>query len=424
MRDLLLHVGPVFFLKVAATALAFMLNIILARTLGVDDVGLYFLVLSVITILATVSRLGLDNVVTRFIASEVSKQNLEAVKGIYEKSFITVFVVSSLIGFFLFLAAPWFSIRIFSNEDLVEPFRLISFCIVPISLFVLLGHALQGMERVKESVLVSSFLHPFVTIVFVALLVPIWGLEGALLACLSGAIATALIGLGIWKKNTCELNDVKSVFPLCELFKPAVPLFWVAILNIMVVKSSVLLLGAIGSVADVAVFNVAERTAALLSFIMFSINAYVAPRFAAMYAKGERSMLQDLARKSTYLATLLASPILLAFLVFPEAILLLFGEEFSIGWPVLIILAVGYFFNVITGSVGYLCIMCGYERLFRNAVFVSAAINVILNLVLIPEFGVIGAAISMATAIVVQNLIAVCIVWKKLKILTLPIPVR
>jgi O-antigen/teichoic acid export membrane protein len=88
---------------------------------------------------------------------------------------------------------------------------------------------------------------------------------------------------------------------------------------------------------------------------------------------------------------------------------------------VLSILAIGQFVNVITGSVGYLLTMCGYERLQRNNFAVCAVLSVLLNVLLVPRMGAIGAAIATAATLAVQMLIAAAIVWRKLGVITVPL---
>jgi O-antigen/teichoic acid export membrane protein len=87
---------------------------------------------------------------------------------------------------------------------------------------------------------------------------------------------------------------------------------------------------------------------------------------------------------------------------------------------VLPILAVGQFVNVVTGSVGYLLSMCGYERLQRNNIASCAALCVVLNVLLVPPLGAVGAAVASAVTLIVQMLTAAAIVWRKLGVITIP----
>jgi len=91
------------------------------------------------------------------------------------------------------------------------------------------------------------------------------------------------------------------------------------------------------------------------------------------------------------------------------------------GGLALSIIAAGQFVNVVTGSVGYLLMMCGYERLMKNTTAMSAIVNILANVPLCPRFGVNGAAVASAITLIAQNLIDAIFVWRRPGIWTMPI---
>ena len=177
-----------------------------------------------------------------------------------------------------------------------------------------------------------------------------------------------------------------------------------------------LMLGVFGTAQEVGIFAIANRTAILTSFILLAINSVSAPKFAAHYKKGEMELLSKTASHTTQILLIVASPILLIFLVFPDWILQLFGEEFIEGKWALRIMAMGQFFSVITGSVGYLLMMTGKERLFLKSLTFSASFALILNATLIPMYGLTGAALATALGLVFQVILTSILVWKHLGI--------
>uniref|UniRef100_B3EM06 Polysaccharide biosynthesis protein n=1 Tax=Chlorobium phaeobacteroides (strain BS1) TaxID=331678 RepID=B3EM06_CHLPB len=125
------------------------------------------------------------------------------------------------------------------------------------------------------------------------------------------------------------------------------------------------------------------------------------------------------ARNTAKLMTLIASPLLLLFLVAPQWVMGMFGEEFQKGGVLLSILAIGQFVNVATGSVGYVLMMSGNEKLMRNNVAFVAVLSVVLNAALVPLYGAFGAAIATAVCLALQNMIAAYMVSSRLGINTL-----
>ncbi|WP_169709453.1 lipopolysaccharide biosynthesis protein [Deferrisoma camini] len=119
---------------------------------------------------------------------------------------------------------------------------------------------------------------------------------------------------------------------------------------------------ALGTKAEVGVFGAALRTATLTSLLLVAVNSMTAPKFAALWAKGDLQGLEKTAVKSAVLVSLSAAPILSILAFFPEQVLGLFGKDFASGAVALTILAAGQFVNAATGSVGYLLMMTGHGK--------------------------------------------------------------
>ena len=172
--------------------------------------------------------------------------------------------------------------------------------------------------------------------------------------------------------------------------------------------------------AEVGLFSAANRTAAFVSFVLIAVNAIAAPKFAVLYHKKEYQALADLVRNTTKIMILIALPILIIFVVFKRTIMGLFGEEFIASSPLLVILAIGQFVNVTTGSVGMLLTMTGFEKIWRNNMFIAAIATVIMGVLFIPWLGATGAAIATAAGLSFQMILAVFLVYRYLGIMTIP----
>ena len=89
------------------------------------------------------------------------------------------------------------------------------------------------------------------------------------------------------------------------------------------------------------------------------------------------------------------------------------GDEFISAKYVLMILLLAKLIDSISGSVGVILQMTGCQKIFQNIVFVALIVNIILNMFLIPKFGIEGAAISSACSIILWNISAVIYVYRK-----------
>ncbi|MCK5536143.1 MAG: polysaccharide biosynthesis C-terminal domain-containing protein, partial [Bacteroidales bacterium] len=128
------------------------------------------------------------------------------------------------------------------------------------------------------------------------------------------------------------------------------------------------------------------------------------------------------AQQSTKLIFWISSPLLIIFLLFPSLILGFFGEEFIIGSMALIVLVCGQFINSIVGPVGQIMNMTGYQKVLQYTAIISATMNIMLNYILIPEYGITGAAVATAFSGILWNIMCVIYIYKKLNIKSIYLP--
>jgi O-antigen/teichoic acid export membrane protein len=192
------------------------------------------------------------------------------------------------------------------------------------------------------------------------------------------------------------------------------PLFWFAVLSALMGTMDVLVLGRLGSTADIGIYGVAVRLAMLTSFILMAANSYAGPHYAAANALGDMVVLRRLAVRSAQVTTAVAAPLLLLFVAVPSELMGLFGQGFKAGGTVLVVLALGQFVNVATGSAGQILIMTGHEKDMRNISFMAAAVTLAALFVFAPAWGAFGVAVATVMGVVTQKILAIRVVKKRL----------
>lgn len=170
--------------------------------------------------------------------------------------------------------------------------------------------------------------------------------------------------------------------------------------------SGILIAGAMLPAEDVALLTAAQRTAMLTSFVLMVVNMVVAPRYARLWKEGNIERIQYLAKWSTRGMIAMVLPVVAVMWIWPEKVMGLFGEGFEEAAVLLMILAVGQFVNVATGSVGYLLNMSGYERDFNRVTILSGPMTIALVVTLTSYYGVVGSAVATALGVAVQNIFA------------------
>jgi len=169
----------------------------------------------------------------------------------------------------------------------------------------------------------------------------------------------------------------------------------------------------------VGVYNVAVKVALFTTLTLSAVNSIVAPKLSESFNNNRNSEFKDIIRYSTRLIFFSTIPILLLIFLFPEFILSLFGAEFVIAKLALIILTVSQAVNALSGSVGTILNMTGKQKVYGSILLISLILNIVLNYILIPSYGINGAAVASACSLIFWNLYSVYYIYKQYNVLTI-----
>lgn len=411
-----------FALRALGAALAFTLNVFIGRLLGAEGAGLYFLALSVATIGAVITKCGLDNSLLRFVAVGASSGDWNKVIGVFRMGMGMAVSTSLAAAGLVLILAPWMAEWLFAEVALTSTLRIMSLGIFSFAMMTLLAECLKGLKRIRNSMLVSGVLHPGIALLTIWPLAMLFGAPGAAMAYVLGTGSAALVGWAMWRANVADVEALSPVFDRVILLQSSRPLWIMSIVNRGILPwAPLLFLGIWGTAEEVGIFGAATRVAMLVTFFLASVNTVIAPKFSDLYNRGQMKILQSLARRFALLITLAASPLFLLLIFAGDRVMGFFGPDFIRGGAALAILAMGQAVNTMTGPVGYLLMMTGHERDCRNAAVLSMVFMLGCSMLLIPEQGLIGAAIASAAAEILRNLHNLVSVQRRLNILSRPV---
>lgn len=417
MREVLLGAATALPLRALGAGIGFALNILLARLLGADDMGIYLLALTVTSVASTISTLGVGNVLVRHTAAEAERGNFTELKAVARAGTRLSLACAIALTVLLAAAAPWICEFILDKPELTRPLQWMALTIIPQTQMRLHAQLLRGLKKIALSQMLRNVDVPFLTLIFIALLGGAYGATGAVWSFVTANLITAMAAAWLWRRAAGPGEIGESALGVRDLLRSGLPMLQANLMAIALSPLTTLLLGAMSSSASVAIFAVAFRTALLMRFALMAVNAIVAPVFAALHGNSDGAALSSTSRRSSLLVTLGSLPMLFCFIVFPRWTMGLFGPEFADGADMLRILAIGQFTTVISGAVPYLLMMSGNERKWRNTTLTSGVVCLVLNLFLIPAYGATGAAISVAIAFVVRSLLGSLQVYQCLGIL-------
>lgn len=408
-----------FGLIIASAGLSFIIGLLLARLLGTTGYGTYAYAMSWVGLLAVPGALGLDKLLVREVAIYKTKSEWDLMKGLLRWANKAVLIVSSGLAL---LAAVIISIFVSHRDRLVLASLLIALISLPlVTLTRLRQAALKGLNRVTAGQVPEMLIQPTLFILFISTAYLLLG-KGLSVPWVLGLNITAMgiaftIGtLVLLKTLPTPMNITAPSYKKTEWMRSAFPLMLITGMQIINARTDIIMLGIMKGPKEAGIYSVANHGAELIIFILFAVNTALAPTVVNLYTSGETEKLQDVVTASTRIILLFSLPIALTLIVFGHWFLLLFGEAFTQGRMTLAILSAGQLVNASMGSVGLLLIMTGHERNAAIGVGISAALNIILNVLLIPKWSIEGAAIATASSMITWNILLAIWVYKKISI--------
>lgn len=402
--------GAIIFIgSIIGKAFRFILFVCLIRVLGASMYGLYSLGQGIVDIITNLGLLGDGRGLIRFAAGFHQEKDNLRLKGIIQSYIFICLIVSVIIAILLFLWSSYISIKIFHNSDLINVLKIfaVSFPFYVFALLVIpIGFAFQQM---KYKLIIQEVSQPVVNIVIVSVIFILGGrLLGAVYGFLLSSVATAILGFYLLRDLFPELvSKSKSILEMKKLVMYSLPLIGVVFCYYLLFRLDRIILGAYRTPFEVGVYSAASNTAiGILAFSGIFETAFV-PVIAQLC---QNNNWQELKRIYNCLASwgvCLAFIPCITLIIFNQEIVQIFGKDLSAASPVLVILSVSFLIEALPGQAKQLLQMSSRQNIeFINS-FVMIFINILLNLVFIPSFGVIGAALAFLLTIVVISLLRV-----------------
>ena len=399
--------GIVFGGKLFAWGARFALAILLARLLGVDGYGLYAIALSVATVASAIAVFGLDAAMIRYVAVFGARGDAERLRGAVQIGFAIPMALSVVVALVLVMLAEPIARSVIGDAGLAPLLRVTALLVPALVLNSLLAATLQGLRHFSRSVLAEQVLQP---ITRAALLVAfaLTGLDPTM-ALVASLLSTVAVGVAmvVWLRRALPVA-ASARRPVGEIIRFSLPVYFSNIINTFSGNLQTLLLGALSSVASAGIFAVANQVQLIGTLFRRRHRArHDAALRGAARQGGAPASRSSCTRRPRSGRSSLNIPFFLVSIAFPEALLALFGSEFVDGTRALVILAWGAIVSAATGTSGAMLDMTGHTAMKLINASVSVGLAIVLNLLLIPSLGVVGAAIAAVASIAAVNVLRV-----------------
>jgi O-antigen/teichoic acid export membrane protein len=402
-----------YLLTIIGIFFGYITTIYVTNLYGATVYGTLTLVITVVSIFSMIPKFGMDVALVRIIGGCCGKKK-EEIFLVFKVVFVFTLILSILFSILLLILSGVISEGIFNKPELNEYLKIASIMIVTTTIVTIVSASLQGLGRVKECIFIQSVLLQLIFLILllfnvsddIVLLYTYSSIISAILSLYYGIRKFSSLSGGVVKKT------VKAIF--IKTITIAAPMLYAGSFALLMNWIDILMLGFYRSGAEVGVFSAAQKVAGVISISLVAISSVVAPKFAEFYSKNDMQNLKKVAKQSTTIAFFTSIPIFLTLIVFSNEIMNLFGDGFIIGSTVLIIISTAQFINAICGPVGYLMQMSNNQTTFKNIILLASIVNIFLNYILIPVYGINGAATSTLITMLIWNVTALLFLRKKM----------
>jgi len=416
-----------FSAKIAIVMVGLGSNIIIARYYGAEVMGVLAIINSILAVSAIFTVMGTNVSILRLIPEHVAKYSISSALSTYKKIIYFVIGLSFLLGIIIFVFSDFIAIRIFSKGHLSFLIALAAVFLVAKTVQQINTEAIRALKEIRLYAFVQ-FLPSGLNLLFLVVLTymfynkynPIY-IQLSIFVIVSIVTYFLIRRVFLFKTGSSPEQNINRL-SYSGILSISFPMFLTGAMHLVIGQTDIIMLGIMRSEAEVGVYAIALKLALLTSFVLISINSIAAPKFSELYHSNKIEELSNVAQKSSKLIFWTTVPILVFLVLFGKFVLGIFGREFIIGYVALVLLVIGQFINSASGSVGYFLDMTGHQKAFRNIVFLSAILNIGLNLLLIPVYGIYGAAFASMISISFWNIAAAMYIKTKFGFLISYVP--
>ncbi len=403
------HSGVFFLGTVFSATLGYLFKVYLARVLGAEALGVYALGMTLIGFIGIFNTLGLAHSAMRYAAVYRATQKFDRLHALVWVGG-GVLLLSSL-GFaaILVVIGPQVGSRFYHSPALVRlipMFGLIMIFGVPSAFY---GKVLAGYKDLKLRTIIVNFIGvPLTMVLSIALIAAGGGLKGYL----AGQILSSFVVLVLLVVTVRVLTPEPARFSAQrwsrmprEVWSFSAAMLGISTMEFFISQADKVSLGYFRSARDVGIYSIAAAVVAYVPLILSSVNQIFSPIIADLHTRGEHNLLARLFQSLTKWVLGMTLPLAAVIIIFAQPLMRLFGHEFAVGWPILVIGTVGQLVNCGVGSVGWLLLMSGHENRVIRVQVAMTVLMVALSVLLIPIWGIYGAVIAAASTNVGMNVL-------------------
>jgi O-antigen/teichoic acid export membrane protein len=402
--------------RVAVRGINYAYTAALVWGLGVESFGLFTLALAITGAVGVISNLGLGHGIVRFGAIQAETQGRVGIHRTTMAALVISLPIALLFMLALLLSADLIASGIFNKPQLAPLIRALALSIPFMSLQVSLLAGTRALKAMKYSVHVWV-IQPLAALVLAALLlVSGLGMQAVAFSFAASYVLGAGLALFYYVRVIATKEKSGTPFSMRQMLRFSLPLSLNRLVHFTNERTELFFLGLLPGAIDVGIYNVGWRMAGMETVFRESLEQIFEPFSSALSHRKEIEQLGALYKTTAKWSFTGALMLFLIYVLFAKTILGVFDPSFVAGAGVLILLGFAQLVNASTGPCGTVLIMSGRSGLSLMNTVLLFAVSIGLDWLLIPRYGLAGAAVAGSVAVILVIFLRVVEVWLTLGI--------
>lgn len=408
---------------IISKTLSYFYRISIARFIGPEAYGQLSLALMVVGISSTIAYLALGQGLMKFIPEFRAREDFASIKGAVLSTLHMTIPVSAILWAIVFFGADFIAITFFNSPAVTPLIQILSFTIIIDVLRRTFFDTTLGFNKIIYRTGTTQILQNIIQLGLTIILL-LLGFEVASAAWgwLAGAVVSMILGFYFLERKVGPVinSKVKPNYQHQKLLRFSAPLLLSGMIGNLMGWADTGFLGYYMTDLEVGLYNAALPTAMLITIPHSAIGSLAITSFSELKERNEKKIQASMQTATRWVFSMVFPSFLILILFSNKVLQILWGGQYTEASTALSILAAGYLISALVGRVGSFLQSKGYTRYILYNNVAALTLNIILNIALIPLYGILGAAIATATSTILTNVLMFLEVWKKEGIISIP----
>lgn len=388
----------------------FGLTVLVTRMVSGQDAGVFFSATSLFLLAVAFSQLGTSTGLVYFLSRARAQQNLHQAQTYMRVALTPVLCAAVVIGVLIFAtAAPLGALLSPGREqEFASYLRVMAFFVPCAALMQLAVAATQGLGSMRPFAAIEHVCRPLLQLLLVGAALTVFDSSGIAWYWTAAYLPTAVVAWVWWQRLRDKAAPQESdpeFRPHAQFWRFSAPRALANVAQVAMQRLDIILVGALAGLEAAAIYTAATRLLVLGQMIARAVAVSGQPLLGESLGREDRTDARHLYRVTTGWLVAVTWPWYISLMIWAPLLLGIFGDEYETGRHALLVLSAAMLFATSCGMVDMVLNMGGKSFWNLANVVIAFSVNIVIDLILIPRIGLLGAAIGWGSAIVLANLL-------------------